>query len=122
MDAYMDLKGRGDETFVFYINRSRYSIRLRQIMYFFSENRHITLVCEDQKYTFYGKLGDVQKEMEEKNSYFLRIHQSYLVNLDYVKEFHYKELVLFNGKSLDISRENRKKMRELQMLLLDEGV
>ena len=77
-------------------------------------------MCENQKYTFYGKLGVVQKEMEEGNSCFLRIHQSYLVNMDYVKEFHYKELILFNGQSLRISRENRKKIRELQMLLLDE--
>lgn len=121
MDAYMEIKGRVDETYVFYINRVRYSIRLNDILYFFSKNRYITVVCQDCKYTFYGKLGDVQKEMEERDSCFLRIHQSYLVNLDYVKEFHYKELILFNGQSLDISRDNRKRMRELQMLLLDEG-
>lgn len=121
MDAYMEIKGRADDTYVFYINRIRYSIRLNDILYFFSKNRYITIVCQDCKYTFYGKLGDVQKEMEERDSCFLRIHQSYLVNLDYVKEFHYKELILFNGQSLDISRDNRKRMRELQMLLLDEG-
>lgn len=121
MDAYMAVRGRNVETFSFYIKRIRYSVRINEIIYFFSENRHVTIVCENQKYTFYGKLGMVQKEMEEKNSCFLRIHQSYLVNMDYVKEFHYKELILFNGQSLYISRENRKKMRELQMLLLDEG-
>ncbi|MBD5548615.1 MAG: response regulator transcription factor [Lachnospiraceae bacterium] len=120
MDAYMAMRGRGIETFTFHIRRTRYSVRVNEIIYFFSENRHITVVCENRKYTFYGKLGVIQKEMEEGNSCFLRIHQSYLVNMDYVKEFHYKELILFNGQSLHISRENRKKIRELQMLLLDE--
>lgn len=120
MDAYMEVRGRNVETFAFHINRTRYCIRLFEILYFHSENRHITVVCENQKYTFYGKLGVVQKEMEESNTCFLRIHQSYLVNINYVKEFHYKELVLFNGQSLYISRDNRKKVRELQMLLLDK--
>lgn len=121
MNAYMAMKRQDIEIFTFNINKARYSLCLNDIIYFYSECRHITAVCREQKYTFYGKLNDVQKELEEKNNRFLRIHQSYLVNMKYVKEFHYKELVLANGQSLLISKENRRKMREIHMMLLNES-
>lgn len=121
MDSFMRMKRQDVETFTFNINKTRYSLLLNDIIYFYSESRHVHAVCREQKYTFYGKLGVVQKELEEKDNRFLRIHQSYLVNMKYVKEFHYKELVLFNGQSLYISKENRKKMREIHMMLLEEA-
>lgn len=119
MDAFMRMKGQDIETFTFNINKTRHSLQLNDIVYFYSECRHVTAVCRDQKYSFYGKLNDVQAKLEEKNNRFLRIHQSYLVNMKYVREFHYREVVLFNGQSLYISKENRKKMREIHMMLLE---
>lgn len=121
MDSFMVMKRQAIETFTFNINKARYSLQLNDIIYFYSESRHVTAVCKEQKYTFYRKLNDVQKELEKKDNRFLRIHQSYLVNMKYVKEFHYREVVLFNGQSLYISKENRRKMREIHMMLLDES-
>ena len=120
MDAYMKMKNQDIETFTFAVRKAQYNLRLNDIVYFCSEYRHVTVVCEDQRYSFYGKLSEVQRELEEKNSHFLRIHQSYLVNTKYIKEYHYSKVILHNGETLSVSRDNRKKMREIHMLLAEK--
>ena len=120
MDAYMKIKERQDiETFTFVIKKAQYNLRLNDIIYFYSRHRHVTAVCGDQEYTFYGKLNDIQKELENKTGRFLRIHQSFLVNMKYIREYRYSELVLYSGKTLGISKDNRKKMRDIHIMLVD---
>lgn len=120
MDAYMKMKNQDMETFSFTIRKAQYNLRLNDIIYFYSEYRQVTAVCNDQKYSFYSKLSEVQRELEGKSSYFLRIHQSYLVNTRYVKEYHYNNVVMHNGEILCVSRENRKRMSEIHMLLMEQ--
>lgn len=117
LDAYMKMKYQDIELFTFVVNKAQYNIRLNDIIYFYSERRHVNAVCVDQKYSFYGKLGDVQSRLEEKTNRFLRIHQSFLVNMKFVKEYHYSELVMYTGEALYISKENRKKMRDIHTML-----
>ena len=119
LDAYMKMRYQDIETFTFGINKAQYNLRLNGIMYFYSERRHVNAVCKDRQYTFYGKLGEVQRRLEEKTNRFLRIHQSFLVNMKFVKEYRYSELVMYTGEALYISKENRKKMRDIHSLLLE---
>ena len=115
----MKMRYQDIETFTFGINKAQYNLRLNDIMYFYSERRHVNAVCKDRQYTFYGKLGEVQRRLEEKTNRFLRIHQSFLVNMKFVKEYRYSELVMYTGEALYISKENRKKMRDIHSLLLE---
>lgn len=119
LNDYMKLRYQDIELFTFVVNKARYNLRLNDIVYFYSERRHVNAVCVDKKYSFYGKLGDVQDKLEEKTTRFLRIHQSFLVNMKFVKEYHYNELVMYTGEALYISKENRKKMRDIHMKLLE---
>lgn len=119
MNAYMKMKKQDMETFTLTIRKAQYNLRLNDIIYFCSERRHVTAVCEDQRYSFYGKLGEIQRELGERTNRFLRIHQSYLVNTKYVKEYHYSKVVLHNGEALYVSRDNRKSIREIHMLLME---
>lgn len=120
MNAYLRMKGQDDETFSFRINKAQFTISLADVVYFSSERRHVFVVCKDTGYSFYGKLGDVQKQIEDKNCKFLRIHQSFLVNLKHIKEYHYSELTMSNGEKLTISKDNRKKVREIHMLMMEQ--
>ncbi len=121
MDAYMKMKKQDMESFTFSIRKTHYNLRLNDIIYFYSEHRHVTAVCKEQRYSFYGKLSEVQKELEKRTNRFLRIHQSYLVNTRYIKEYHYSSVVLHNGEKLHISRDNRRSMNDIHMLLLGES-
>lgn len=120
MNTYMKMKKQDLETFTFTIRKAQYNLRLNDIIYFCSEYRQVTAVCADQRYSFYEKLSEVQRELAEKNSCFLRIHQSYLVNIRYIKEYHYSRVVMHNGETLHVSRDNRKKMSEIHMLLMEQ--
>ncbi len=121
MDAYMQVKKQDTETYTYCVNKAQYTVLLSDILYFNSERRHISMVCRDGVKVFYGKLNEVEKQVEDKNCKFLRIHQSFLVNVRYIREYHYSDLIMANGENLTISRDNRKKMREIHKLLLEQS-
>lgn len=54
-----------------------YRFSLKDILYFYSDKRKVTLVTKKGEYSFYGKLSEVEQQMREG---FVRIHQRYLVN------------------------------------------
>jgi len=54
---------------------------LSRTKYFISERRSITAVTTDTTYTFYGKLNDMETELPD---FFIRIHNRYLCNLNYI--------------------------------------
>ena len=121
MDSYIRMKKQDMENFTYCVNKSQYAIPLSEVLYFNSERRHISMVCREGVTVFYGKLGEVEEQIAAKNCKFLRIHQSFLVNIKYIREYHYENLIMANGQNLAISRDNRKKMREIHKLLLEEA-
>lgn len=63
---------------------------------------------------FYGNLNEVEKEPANRGNYFLRIHQSYLVNYSYIKKMDYYNVVIgFDGKTaeLKVSEDREKNVR-----------
>lgn len=73
---------------------------------------------EIKNYTMIAKLNDIQKKLVEENV-FIRIHQSYLVNLKYVKDISNYQAVLWNDDVLPVSRPRYKNVKE--SFLLYEG-
>ena len=70
--------------------------RLHKVMFFVMENETIKEYCK------YGKLDSVQGELEQYG--FCRVHQSYLVNMKYVKNVERYEASLENGMTINISK------------------
>ena len=56
-------------------------LRLKEVRYFQSDRKKVTAETDEGKITFYGKLSDIETALPE---YFIRIHNRYLVNLNYV--------------------------------------
>lgn len=117
MDDYVRMRGQDIENFVCVVKKMRYNIRLKDIQYFYSECRHVTAVCRERNYSFYGRLNEVQSKVEEKSGCFLRIHQSYLVNVHYIKEYSYDKVLMANGEALSVSRDKRKRVKEVHALM-----
>ena len=61
-------------------------------------------------YTMYGTLNEVENELEEYH--FLRIHQSFLVNLKYIKCVTGSKVVLSNGQELTVPRARYKTVKD----------
>lgn len=91
-----------NQVFVCRNGDSFYRIARRDIRYFASDRRQIQCVAAGRTYTFYGKLDQVEQELQDKH--FVRIHQRYLVNAAAVERMDSGELTLQGGGALPVSR------------------
>lgn len=102
-----------DEKSYVYYQRPRYlKESLENIIYFTSDKRKIVMHCINGCYEFYDKLNIVEEEVCRKNKFFVRTHQSHLINSKYISKYMSKEVVLTNGEILTISKKRKKKAKE----------
>lgn len=96
--------------YYFRYNKIRYKLQLSDIIYFQSDKR-ITYIITDNKlkriYSCYKTLNIIEEELKEISNEFCRIHQSFLVNLSYVKSFTDSSVQLHDGTVLGISRRRK---------------
>lgn len=117
--------GETDEFYQFTFNRNIRRVALRDIVFFESRNRQVIIVLDDgsEEY-FYGKLNNVEKELEGGSHRFMRIHQSYLVNYSYIKKMSFSELTVLTSRGketiLKISEDREKKIR-MQLCSIASG-
>ena len=112
LDAFnyaMRLSGNQKEFYEFKINQTYYKILLKDIIYVESSGRKIIIHTAACDYTVYSKLDEIESNF---NNNFLRIHKSYLVNMNAIKEYQYDSVLLTNGIRLNISKVNRYKVRD----------
>ena len=78
------------------------NIPLNDIFYFESNKRVLVVHTKNDEYSFYGKLDQVEKELDGKD--FIRTHQSYFVNAKKIKSVSKDSAELLNGESLPVSK------------------
>lgn len=110
--------GETDAVYQYMYNKQICRVALREIVYFESRNRQVYLHLDDgTEECFYGKLNDVEKELEGSGRRFIRIHQSYLVNYSYIKRMSFTDITLVRSggreTNLRISEDRAKKVRML---------
>lgn len=71
------------------------------------------IVTESQCLSYYEKLNNIEKNLNDVNIYFYRIHQSFLVNPYYINSYNYSTIKLNDGTTLTVSENRRKKIREI---------
>lgn len=108
--------GEENAYYQFSFNKRLRKVAFRDIVYFESRNRVIHIFLNDgSEEQFYGKLNDVEKEIEESRQCFLRIHQSFLVNYSYIKKIDFSNVTLaMSGRKelkLKISEDRQKAVR-----------
>lgn len=91
--------------FEYQIGRNYARIHIDKILYFKCEVKKIKIILEKQEKEFYGRMKDTQEKLSAE--IFWVIHKSYIVNINYVQEFRYTEVVLTNGEVLPISQKYR---------------
>lgn len=74
---------------------------IAEISYFFSDKRKAILVYRGKEYGFYGKLDEVEKALSPA---FVRIHQRYLVNPQFVTFVGANQVVMSGETKLPVSR------------------
>lgn len=90
---------------------TKHFIPEQSIMYFEHYQHDTKIVCEDRTVVCHEKLDDLLKRLDSKN--FVRSHCSYIVNLQYVREFRRTQLKMSNGCVIPCSRVNQKNVMTL---------
>ncbi len=109
MDMALRIIKRRNERFAFRQGKEYYYLPMGNIVYMESEKRKIKVVTMKETFAFYGKLKEAAKCLSED---FIMIHQSYIVNRDYVFRYTYETVELMDGTILPISPANRKPVRD----------
>ena len=101
------------ETLNYCYAKEYYRVLIDDIMYVQSQRRTILLYCiEDRICRFYGKLGNVEKELGTKHRKFIRINRSVCVNIDYIAKWTYKFIEMVNGEIIGIGEKYRDEVRK----------
>ena len=108
IDRAMAWTKENGQALCFTQNKSFYRIPLREILYLESINRQIAIHTEKETIQFYGKIDKL-----ELSGDFIRIHQSYLINLFAVRTLRFTQAVMRDGAVLPISRAYRQAVRSV---------
>lgn len=101
----------GDNTFFnYHIGKSIYSLAENEIRYFMCEGKKVKMITNEGIKEFYDTMSNVEKRISANKFY--TIHKSYIVNVNYIKEFRPNEVIMVNGEKIPISQLYRKGIRE----------
>lgn len=114
------LSGKRTKYFSFTNEKGLSKIKMADILYFESNMRTLSVCCKGGKINFTGKISDLEDNLAESG--FVRIHKSYLVNLEYVRNIFKDTVTLENGEELPLSRHKSKYLRECFLRYLKDSI
>lgn len=109
MDSCMEWKLRRNDLFSYKKNRSVCSISVSQIVYLQSIGKKIVIHAKKEKIEFYGKLSECMTE--NCFNHFIDIHQSFLINSQYIERVEREYVILSGDIRLPISRAKAENIR-----------
>lgn len=83
-------------------------VKYRDIICFSSDNKKINIETTDSVLTFNGRLKEILPTLPDN---FIQIHQSYIINLDHMRECTYDCVKMTGDKMFNISQPYRKEVR-----------
>lgn len=84
------------------------------ILYLESDKHHILVHTANRLFRTLGKLDDYEKQVDGSRT-FLRCHQSFLVNMAYVREVQKNSFVLMDGTGIPIRKAGAAHIRSLYL-------
>lgn len=109
--AYERIIDKEDSFYKYRYNKKEYRLPIKEVYYFESIKRIIYIHHVGGTDKFYGKLNEIEVELDGGTIPFIRIHQSFLVNYRYIKTVRYDQVCLLNNKTLQISEDRKKAVR-----------
>ncbi len=109
MSLYFDKiasKGNDSNKLLFRVNSALISINLDSIIYIEAKKNYQSAYLKDGAE---AEIRSSMNELEEKlrSHKFIRIHKGFIVNIEYIRRFEGRNVIMTNGASLPISREKK---------------
>lgn len=105
-----ELTRSNEQRFTFQRASETVSLPLKDILYFESDKRIITIKTLNEEYSFYGKLDNIEEQLKKQD--FVRCHQSFLVNARKITAVRINDLTLNNSELLPVSKRRAKETNE----------
>lgn len=96
------------------------SILCTAILSILSRNNRCILHTADEEYPLYMKLDDIEQQMLDEKSRFLRCHRSYIINMDHVTAVD-EQFRLDNGDSVLIRSRSRAQIKKTYIAYSQSG-
>lgn len=80
-------------------------VRIRDVLYFEQEKRRTKIVTETGTFVEYNKLSRYEEKLGKED--FVRVHNSFLVNMKKAALIGKQKIVLFTGEEIPVSRARR---------------
>lgn len=109
MNHYFRYIGLKNSCFIYQRNNHIFRCFYYNIMYFCSNNRKVKIVLHNGEEEFYGKIIDIKEKLPKE---FIQIHQSFIINYFFIKQYAYDYVVLSDNTILSISRPYRAEVKE----------
>ena len=113
--AYMEqLKSVLDEyhqkfrTFKFSNRSLTFSFRLIHILYFEAHGRKVSIFTTSGEIEYYGDFPEICRELQE--FHFIQTNKGILVNLEHIQQFVKNDIILSNGKKIQMGRVYKNKV------------
>ena len=84
-------------------------IEMKSILYIEIYRGMITIHTQEKEISYWGTFKELMKQL---SSQFLRIHQSYIINIDHVENLSNHEVII-HQKSLPVSRKYHKEVKDV---------
>ncbi len=114
--ALQQVRHSRGKKFIYKADKTTNVLPVRDILYLESSARVVEIVTQTGRFPFYGRLSSAQEDPALGS--FLRCHQSFLVNPDYIMKISGTEIVLSTGESIPIRRGSAHELREQFMAYL----
>ncbi len=109
MDRSIKLCERKNRFFEYHKRGNYYRVPYDEIEYFYSQDKKINIVSGVQRRKLNGRLKEIAARVPHN---FILIHQSYLINIDYVRKCSSEWVEMKNGALLSVSQPYRQSVRE----------
>lgn len=109
-ELFMCLNKYEKSTLVMIKEGQKYVVKINDIMYIEVMNHDLTYYCTNNLFTAGGAMKKVQSDL--KDYYFIRIHNSYLINMKYIKEVKSQSVIMKDGRQIPVSRKKREDFRQ----------
>lgn len=107
---------KGNNLWTYKFGRRQYIIELGQVQYFRSFARTIYIVGDigDAPSYYYGKMNDLELDLEQSKIHFARINRNHIVNMKYIRYFG-TDIVEIGTEKLMLSAKYQGNFREKYM-------
>lgn len=101
-------------------NGQEYIIKIEDIIYVEVMDHKLTYHCTNYTLTVSGTMQKLENTLREH--FFLRIHNSYLINMNYIAEVRSQNLLMTNGNELPIARSKKETFRQAYLNFLGKAL